>query len=106
MEKTHYQSVFRAGLMLGIGLPAAIAALVECKFHLMYVPSATDNSEAGRDETRREIPSWEGLLQAYGGLYLPVIFALLFELNLWAYVRARINYEVGSALNIETIYRY
>ncbi|OXC70750.1 hypothetical protein AYX13_00732 [Cryptococcus neoformans] len=77
MEKTHYQSVFRAGLMLGIGLPAAIAALVE----------------SGRDETRREIPSWEGLLQAYGGLYLPVIFALLFELNLWAYVRARINYE-------------
>ncbi|KIR53486.1 hypothetical protein I315_04079 [Cryptococcus gattii Ru294] len=75
LEKTHYQSVFRSGLMLGIGLPAAIAALVECKLHLI------------------EIPGWQGLLQAYGGLYLPVIFALLFELNLWAYVTARINYE-------------
>lgn len=47
MEKTHYQSVFRSGLMLGIGLPAAIAALVECKFHLMYVPSAIDNIQSG-----------------------------------------------------------
>lgn len=43
LEKTHYQSVFRSGLMLGIGLPAAIAALVECKFHLIYVPSAIDS---------------------------------------------------------------
>ncbi|KIR29217.1 hypothetical protein I309_01804 [Cryptococcus deuterogattii LA55] len=88
LEKTHYQSVFRSGLMLGIGLPAAIAALVE----------------SGRDETRREIPGWQGLLQAYGGLYLPVIFALLFELNLWAYVTARINYEIPAFLFLTLSY--
>lgn len=61
--------------------------------------------QACRDETRREIPSWEGLLQAYGGLYLPVIFALLFELNLRAYVRARINYEVGLCFEYRSMYR-
>ncbi|WVQ84502.1 hypothetical protein IAT38_006654 [Cryptococcus sp. DSM 104549] len=86
-EKTHYQSVFRSGIMLGIGLPAAIAALVE----------------TGKHETRRAIPAWEGLLQAYGGLFLPVIFAMLFELNLMAYVSARINYEFVMELTRPTI---
>jgi hypothetical protein len=41
-----------------------------------------------------EIPAWNGLLIVYGSLYLPVIFAMLFELNLDAWVNARINYEV------------
>jgi hypothetical protein len=43
-----------------------------------------------------EIPAWNGLLLVYGSLYLPVIFAMLFELNLDAWVNARINYEVCS----------
>lgn len=47
-----------------------------------------------RVQDEEAIDSWAGLLQIYGGLYLPVIFALLFELNLDAFVSARINYEV------------
>lgn len=42
------------------------------------------------------IPAWNGLLIVYGSLYLPVIFAMLFELNLDAWVNARINYEVSA----------
>lgn len=49
---------------------------------------------AVKEETEQYIPAWEGLLQVYGGLFLPVIFALLFELNLAAYVANRINYSV------------
>ncbi|WVF72993.1 hypothetical protein IAT40_007811 [Kwoniella sp. CBS 6097] len=86
-EKTHYSSVFRSGIMLGIGAPAAIAALAE-------------SSRAG---TRAELPAWGGLLQVYAGLYLPVIFAMLFELNLGAYVSARINYEFVMELTRPTI---
>lgn len=41
------------------------------------------------------LQAWNGLLQVYGALYLPVIFAMLFELNLDAWVSARINYEVS-----------
>ena len=50
--------------------------------------------EGFNQEARDAIPVWEGLLQVYGALFLPVIFAVLFELNLYAWVRARINYEV------------
>ena len=49
-------------------------------------------------ESQASLPAWNGLLQVYGALYLPVIFALLFELNLDAWVSARINYEVCLAL--------
>ncbi|KAK8853230.1 hypothetical protein IAR55_003932 [Kwoniella newhampshirensis] len=86
-EKTHYESVFRSGIMLGIALPAAVAAL----------------AESSRAETRAAIPAWGGLLQVYGGLFLPVIFAMLFELNLAAYVSARINYEFVMELTRPTI---
>ena len=47
-------------------------------------------------EIVNEIPAWNGLLIVYGSLYLPVIFAMLFELNLDAWVTARINYEVRA----------
>ncbi|OCF44626.1 hypothetical protein I317_01513 [Kwoniella heveanensis CBS 569] len=86
-EKTHYSSVFRSGIMLGIAAPAAIAALVECD----------------KPQTRAELPAWGGLLQVYAGLYLPVVFAILFELNLGAYVSARINYEFVMELSRPTI---
>ena len=46
-------------------------------------------------ETQQLIPNWDGLLQIYGGFFLAVVFGLLFQLNLDAYVAARINYEVS-----------
>nr|XP_019044152.1 hypothetical protein I302_07433 [Kwoniella bestiolae CBS 10118]OCF23082.1 hypothetical protein I302_07433 [Kwoniella bestiolae CBS 10118] len=86
-EKTHYDSVFRSGIMIGIGLPAAVFALIECN----------------KSHVRQELPAWEGLLQVYGGLYLPIAFAMLFQLNLGAYVAARINYEFVMEMTRPTI---
>ncbi|WWC64582.1 uncharacterized protein I303_107193 [Kwoniella dejecticola CBS 10117] len=86
-EKTHYDSVFRSGIMIGIGLPAAVFAIIE----------------SSKSSTREEIPAWGGLLQVYGGLYLPIMFAMLFQLNLGAYVAARINYEFVMELTRPTI---
>jgi hypothetical protein len=78
----HYTTIFRSGFMIGIGIPATIFALVKAM-------------SAGIET---EIPAWNGLLIVYGSLYLPVIFAMLFELNLDAWVNARINYEVSTVL--------
>ena len=36
-------------------------------------------------------------MQVYGALFLPVLFAILFELNLAAFVANRINYSVSCA---------
>lgn len=74
---THYQTVFRSGTYIGLGLPAAVLAIVQ-SFH---------------PDVRAQLPQWGALLQVYGGLYLPVLFGMLFELNLDAWVEARINYE-------------
>ncbi|WWC72020.1 uncharacterized protein I206_105979 [Kwoniella pini CBS 10737] len=86
-ERTHYNSVFRSGVMIGIGLPAAVFALIE----------------SSKSHTREQIPAWGGMLQVYGGLYLPIMFAMLFQLNLGAYVAARINYEFVMELTRPTI---
>jgi hypothetical protein len=40
------------------------------------------------------LPARDGLLQVYAAIFIPVIFAVIFELNLDAWVNARINYEV------------
>ena len=83
--------------MIGIGIPATIFALVKGRqkhrTSLMIAMSA---------DIATEIPAWNGLLIVYGSLYLPVIFAMLFELNLDAWVNARINYEVRPCLASET----
>jgi hypothetical protein len=79
--------------MIGIGLPVTIFALVKGKFHAgIWLTIA---NSAGIET---EVPAWNGLLLVYGSLYLPVIFAMLFELNLDAWVNARINYEVCFSL--------
>ncbi|KAK4685855.1 hypothetical protein P7C73_g4278, partial [Tremellales sp. Uapishka_1] len=74
---THYYSVFRSGIYLGLGFPPALMGLIE----------------ALQKHTHDDLLAWDGLLQVYGGLFLPIIFAMLFELNLNAFVNARINYE-------------
>ncbi|KAL7418429.1 Xenotropic and polytropic retrovirus receptor 1 [Cryptotrichosporon argae] len=82
-RNSHYQTIFRSGVMLGLAFPPAIIALVK----------------AGEAETQRLLPAYAGLLQVYAALYLPVIFAILFELNLDAWVTARINYEFVMELS-------
>jgi hypothetical protein len=75
--------------MIGIGLPATIFALVKGKLQLRIWLTIANSAEI-----QTELPAWNGLLLVYGSLYLPVIFVMLFELNLDAWVNARINYEV------------
>jgi hypothetical protein len=41
-------------------------------------------------------------MQVYSALFLPVLFGMLFELNLSAYVAARINYGFIMELDIRT----
>jgi hypothetical protein len=84
---THYLTVFRSAMMLGLGLPAMVLAIVK----------------SFDSDTRDEIPEWGALLQLYAGLYVPVFFGLLFELNLCAWVEARINYEFVMELNRPTL---
>ena len=100
-EKQHYASMFRSGAYIGLAMPAAIFALVlgECRqVHLCCL--FTLRHLARQNETQLAIPASEALLQVYGALFLPVIFAMLFELNLDAFVSARINYEVSPTLEI------
>ncbi|GMK56353.1 hypothetical protein CspeluHIS016_0301930 [Cutaneotrichosporon spelunceum] len=84
---THYLSVFRSAMMMGLGLPAMILGIVK----------------VFDQKTRQDIPAWGALLQMYGGLFIPVFFGLLFELNLCAWVEARINYEFVMELNRPTL---
>lgn len=50
----------------------------------------------------KDFPQRDGLLQVYGTLFLPVLFGMLFELNLTAYVSARINYPFIMELDVRT----
>ncbi|EIW72108.1 hypothetical protein TREMEDRAFT_70627 [Tremella mesenterica DSM 1558] len=81
--QTHYTTTFRSGWCIGAALPAAIYALVLAR----------------QKDTQAAVPQWEALLYLYAGLFLPVIFAMLVELNLDAYVAARINYEFVMELS-------
>jgi SPX domain protein involved in polyphosphate accumulation len=78
---THYFTVFRSGTMIGLGLPAAVLAIVKS-----FDP-----------ETRAALPAYQALLQIYAALYMPVIFSMLFELDLQAWIDVRINYEVSCS---------
>lgn len=50
--------------------------------------------------TRASIPYWQPLLQLFGAMYLPVIFSLLFYLNLVAWSAARINFVLIFELDV------
>ena len=45
-----------------------------------------------REETREEIPGWDGLMFIYGIFFVPTFFSLLVGANLLVWARARINY--------------
>ncbi|KAG0659046.1 hypothetical protein C6P46_005342 [Rhodotorula mucilaginosa] len=67
-KKGHHFTSWRAGMLMGAGLPLMIEGLV-----LSFKPSV-----------RQEIPYWAALLQLFGACYLPVFFCLAFFLNLAA----------------------
>lgn len=94
---THYETVMRSGLMIGLSIPPIVLALVKCGLRVILLITAFE------PETRRLIPGWAALLQIYGTLYIPVIFGMMFELNLIAWVAARINYEFVMELSRPTL---
>ncbi|KAJ9116645.1 hypothetical protein QFC20_000578 [Naganishia adeliensis] len=83
---THHLSTFWSGVYIGIGVPVFILGLVKA-----LEPGMT-----------KDFPQRDGLLQVYGTLFLPVLFGMLFELNLTAYVSARINYPFIMELDVRT----
>lgn len=72
---THYASVTRTGIYLGITLCAFIGGFV----------SAFDPAK------QAQIPLWQSLLRVYGAEFLPTVFALMFGLNLLVWHHARVN---------------
>ena len=72
---THYASTFRTGLYLGVAVCALVRGLI----------AAMD------EETRQAIPQWDKLMHVYGALFIPTLFALLFGVNLVAWLYVRIN---------------
>ncbi|KAJ2615771.1 Signal transduction protein [Coemansia sp. RSA 1804] len=69
--------VFRCGLMLGASAPLIARAVYEA------------NLLANEDR----VPYHRQLLQLYGGIYLILLFAVLFSLNIMAWARAHVNYR-------------
>ena len=75
-HRTHHFSTFRSGLLLGLAVPALVSGI-----YLSY-----------QEQTREDIPAWDGLLFVYAVFLVPVIFALLVGLNLQVWSQSRINY--------------
>ncbi|KAF9990579.1 hypothetical protein BGZ75_001143 [Mortierella antarctica] len=74
---THHLTSTRIGLYMGLAAPLLVQAL----------------QAAFSDETPAEIPYWDGLLLVYGGLFLTILFACLFGINMYVWAKSRINYK-------------
>ncbi|KAF9576416.1 hypothetical protein EC968_008711 [Mortierella alpina] len=74
---THHLTSTRIGLYMGLAAPLLVQAL----------------QAAFSDETPTEIPYWDGLLLVYGGLFLTILFACLFGINMYVWAKSRINYK-------------
>ena len=44
-------------------------------------------------EREEEVPYWDSLLLVYAGLFLSILFACLFGINMYVWVKSRINYK-------------
>ncbi|KAF9156642.1 hypothetical protein BG015_003244 [Linnemannia schmuckeri] len=76
-NQPHHSTIARVGLYIGIALPLFILGL----------------QSAFSEDTESEIPFWSGLLLVYAGLFLTVLFACLFGINMYVWAKARINYK-------------
>lgn len=59
-------------------------------------------STGARQATLEKIPYRNILLQLFGAMLLPILFAMLFYLNLLAWASARINYILIFELDVRT----
>ncbi|KAF9172941.1 hypothetical protein BGX21_002427 [Mortierella sp. AD011] len=76
-NQTHHFTTLRIGLYLGLAAPLLVQGL----------------QSAFSEETSEEIPYWEGLLLVYAGLFLVILFACLFGINMYVWAKSRINYK-------------
>lgn len=73
--RTHHGAASRTGFFLGITLCAIVGGLVE----------------AMKPERQQSIPSYQALLRVYGALFLPVLFLILWGVNLAVFAQARVS---------------
>lgn len=82
----HHFSAARAGLYIGLSIPAIASGL----------------QKALNPAHQASLPEWPRLLQLFGALGQPVVFACLFALCLEVYRKYRINYILIFELDIRT----
>ncbi|KAG0246924.1 hypothetical protein BGX31_005412 [Mortierella sp. GBA43] len=75
--QTYHWTTTRIGLYLGLIMPLMVQAL----------------QAAFSSDTAIEIPYWHSLLLVYAGLFLTILFACLFGINMYAWSKSRINYK-------------
>ncbi|CAO3565673.1 unnamed protein product [Mortierella alpina] len=76
-HKSHHASVGRASFYLGLALVLLILGI----------------QDVFSEETQIEVPYWDSLLLVYAGLFLTVLFACLFGVNMYVWAKSRINYK-------------
>ncbi|SCV74035.1 BQ2448_6467 [Microbotryum intermedium] len=85
-SERHHFTAWRAGVYIGIAIPLLVEGIVK----------------SCSASTRAQIPYWEALLQLFGAMFLPILFSVLFFLNLSVWVKARINYILIFELDVRT----
>ncbi|KAK4047730.1 Xenotropic and polytropic retrovirus receptor 1 [Microbotryomycetes sp. JL201] len=83
-QRSHHFTMWRAGLLVGAGVPLLIEGIVQ----------------SARQSTRTAIPYWQPLLQLWGSFFLPILFSLFFYVNILSWRRARINYVLIFELDV------
>ncbi|KAF9137892.1 hypothetical protein BGX30_009797, partial [Mortierella sp. GBA39] len=76
-NQPHHSTIARVGVYIGVAQPLFILGL----------------KSALSEDTENEIPFWSSLLLVYAGLFLTVLFACLFGINMYVWDKARINYK-------------
>ncbi|KAG0226777.1 hypothetical protein BGW42_003429 [Actinomortierella wolfii] len=76
-NQTHHNVMLRIGIYMGLVAPLMVQAV----------------QSAFSEETEREIPIWNSLLLVYGGLFITILFACLFGINMYVWTKSRINYK-------------
>ncbi|EJT99046.1 EXS-domain-containing protein [Dacryopinax primogenitus] len=90
IPKTHHFSTFRAGVYVGLAIPAIVLGIVRS-----FDPYV-----------RNAVPEWASLLNIYGVLFILPIFTFLIGLNMCAWTRARINWVFIFDLDVRSVLDY
>ncbi|CAG8449763.1 11717_t:CDS:10 [Funneliformis mosseae] len=88
---TYYSSVLRVGLCLGLSIPCLIYSLVKAQNKHSFDKSDSDMED---DEFVSKID-----LELYAAIAIPLILLLLIGVNMYAWIRFRINYKFIFELN-------